>query len=46
MLLEEIKANVSSDEERSSDDQPEGEKKRIEKQSEETPGDEGELPKE
>lgn len=46
MLLEEIKANISSDEDGSSDDEPEGEKKRIGKQSEETPGDEGEFPKE
>lgn len=42
MLLEEIKANLSSDEDGSSDDEPEeGEKKRIGKQSEETPGDDG-----
>lgn len=46
MLLEEIKANISSDEDGSSDDEPEEEKKRIGKQSEEMPGDEGELPTE
>ncbi|XP_058514581.1 transcriptional regulator ATRX isoform X1 [Ochotona princeps] len=42
MLLEEIKANLSSDEEGSSDDEPEPEegKKRIGKQNEENPGDE------
>ncbi|XP_051035409.1 transcriptional regulator ATRX isoform X2 [Phodopus roborovskii] len=40
MLLEEIKANLSSDEAGSTDDEPEGEKKRIGKQSEEIPGDE------
>ncbi|XP_008835891.1 transcriptional regulator ATRX isoform X3 [Nannospalax galili] len=40
MLLEEIKANLSSDEDGSSDDEPEGEKKRTGKQNEETPGDE------
>ncbi|XP_015841730.1 transcriptional regulator ATRX isoform X2 [Peromyscus maniculatus bairdii] len=40
MLLEEIKANLSSDEDGSSDDEPEGERKRIGKQGEETPGDE------
>lgn len=45
MLLEEIKANLSSDEDGSSDDEPEGERKRIGKQGEETPGDEGELSK-
>ncbi|XP_060230600.1 transcriptional regulator ATRX isoform X2 [Meriones unguiculatus] len=39
MLLEEIKANLSSDEDGSSDDEPEGEKKRTGKQSEETPED-------
>ncbi|XP_031222238.1 transcriptional regulator ATRX isoform X3 [Mastomys coucha] len=40
MLLEEIKANFSSDVDGSSDDEPDGgEKKRIGKQSEETPGD-------
>ncbi|GAB1303054.1 Transcriptional regulator ATRX [Apodemus speciosus] len=40
MLLEEIKANLSSDEDGSSDDEGDGgEKKRIGKQSEETPGD-------
>ncbi|XP_052027662.1 transcriptional regulator ATRX isoform X2 [Apodemus sylvaticus] len=40
MLLEEIKANLSSDEDGSSDDEGDGgEKRRIRKQSEETPGD-------
>lgn len=45
MLLEEIKANLSSDEEGSSDDEPEPEegKKRIGKQNEENQGDEGVL---
>lgn len=47
MLLEEIKANLSSDEDGSSDDEGDGgEKRRIRKQSEETPGDDGEIPKE
>uniref|UniRef100_A0A8C5KL61 Transcriptional regulator ATRX n=1 Tax=Jaculus jaculus TaxID=51337 RepID=A0A8C5KL61_JACJA len=45
MLLEEIKANLSSDEDGSSDDEPEEGKKRTGKLNEETPGDEGELPK-
>ncbi|XP_058148095.1 transcriptional regulator ATRX isoform X3 [Dasypus novemcinctus] len=40
MLLEEIKANLSSDEDGSSDDEPEEGKKRIGKQNEENPGDE------
>uniref|UniRef100_A0A8C0N2L7 Transcriptional regulator ATRX n=1 Tax=Canis lupus familiaris TaxID=9615 RepID=A0A8C0N2L7_CANLF len=41
MLLEEIKANLSSDEDGSSDDEPEEGKKRTGKHSEENPGDEG-----
>ncbi|XP_040600239.1 transcriptional regulator ATRX isoform X3 [Mesocricetus auratus] len=40
MLLEEIKANLSSDEDGSSEVEPEGEKKRTGKPSEEPPGDE------
>ncbi|XP_051683310.1 transcriptional regulator ATRX isoform X5 [Oryctolagus cuniculus] len=40
MLLEEIKANLSSDEEGSSDDEPQEGKKRTGKQNEENPGDE------
>lgn len=46
MLLEEIKANLSSDEDGSSDDESEEGKKRTGKQNEENTGDEGELPKE
>lgn len=46
MLLEEIKANLSSDEDGSSDDESEEGKKRSGKHNEENPGDEGELPKE
>jgi transcriptional regulator ATRX len=47
MLLEEIKANLSSDEDGSSDDEPDGGgKKRIGKQSEESPADDGELRRE
>uniref|UniRef100_A0A9L0J5G2 Transcriptional regulator ATRX n=1 Tax=Equus asinus TaxID=9793 RepID=A0A9L0J5G2_EQUAS len=42
MLLEEIKANLSSDEDGSSDDEPEEGKKRTGKHNEENPGDEGE----
>uniref|UniRef100_A0A9L0IFM0 Transcriptional regulator ATRX n=1 Tax=Equus asinus TaxID=9793 RepID=A0A9L0IFM0_EQUAS len=40
MLLEEIKANLSSDEDGSSDDEPEEGKKRTGKHNEENPGDE------
>ncbi|XP_006873799.1 PREDICTED: transcriptional regulator ATRX isoform X2 [Chrysochloris asiatica] len=40
MLLEEIKANLSSDEDGSSDDEPKEGKKRTGKQNEEAPGDE------
>lgn len=43
MLLEEIKANLSSDEDGSSDDEPEEGKNRTGKRNEENPGDEGEL---
>lgn len=46
MLLEEIKANLSSDEDGSSDDEPEEGKKRTGKHSEENPGDEGQLQRE
>lgn len=46
MLLEEIKANLSSDEDGSSDDEPEEGKKRTGKHNEENPGDEGELQRE
>lgn len=45
MLLEEIKANLSSEEDGSSDDEPEEGKKRTGKHNEVNPGDEGELPK-
>ncbi|KAM5221449.1 transcriptional regulator ATRX [Ctenodactylus gundi] len=38
MLLEEIKANISSDEDGSSDDEPEGGKRRVGKQNEENLG--------
>lgn len=43
MLLEEIKANLSSDEDGSSDDEPEEGKKRTGKHNEENLGAEGEL---
>lgn len=46
MLLEEIKANFPSDEDVSSDDEPEEGKKKNWKAHEENPGDEGVLPKE
>nr|KAF6491794.1 ATRX chromatin remodeler [Molossus molossus] len=46
MLLEEIKANISSEEDRSSDDEPEEGKKRTGKHNEVNRGDDGELPKE
>lgn len=45
MLLEEIKANLSSDEDGSSDESEEG-KKRTGKHNEENLGDEGEFPRE
>lgn len=46
MLLEEIKANLSSDEDGSSDDESEEGKKRTGKHNEENLGEEGEFPKE
>lgn len=46
MLLEEIKANLSTEEDGSSDDEPEEGKKRTGKHHEANPGDEGEHPKE
>lgn len=46
MLLEEIKANLSSDEDGSSDDEPEEGKKRTGKHNEENSRDEGELQRE
>lgn len=45
MLLEEIKANLSSEDDGSSDDEPEEGKKRIGKHNEVNAGDEGEHPK-
>lgn len=45
MLLEEIKANLSSEDDGSSDDEPEEGKKRTGKHNEINLGNEGELPK-